>query len=161
MDLNVDVIVGVAMAVGLIGTFVPLLPGLPVIIAAAFVWVIADGPDPGHWIVFAIVGAVAGAGMAIGATMPARGASAAGASSWALALGAVGAVVGALVIPFVGALIGWPLGVFVAELLSTHHPSAAWASTRGTVVGVVRGTAVQFGAGLAAVSIWAIAAWRW
>ncbi len=73
-------------------------------------------------------------------------------------VGAVGAVVGALVIPVVGALIGWPLGVFVAECLRTRDPSAAWASTRGTVVGVVRGTAVQFGAGLVAVSIWAMAA---
>lgn len=161
MDFNVDVIVGVAMAVGLIGTVVPLLPGLPVIIAAAFVWVIADGTDPGQWIVFAIVATVAAVGMAIGATLPARGASAAGASPWALGLGAAGAVVGALVIPFVGALIGWPLGVFVAEWLRIRDTSAALASTRGTVVGIVRGTVVQFVAGLAAVSIWAIAAWRW
>ena len=161
MDFNVDVIVGVAMAVGLIGTVVPLLPGLPVIVAAAFVWVIADGSDLGQWVVFAMVAAVAVAGMAIGAALPARGASAAGASPWAIVLGAVGAVVGAFVIPLVGAIIGWPLGVFVAECLRTRDPSAAWASTRGTVVGIARGTAVQFGAGLAAVSIWAIAAWRW
>jgi hypothetical protein len=149
------------MALGLIGTVVPLLPGLPVIIVAAFVWVIADGTDPGEWAVFAIVALVATAGMAIGAALPARGASAAGASPWALALGAVGAVVGAIFIPLVGALIGWPLGVLVAEWLRTRELSSAWASTRATVVGALHGTAVQFGAGLVAVSVWAGAAWRW
>jgi uncharacterized protein YqgC (DUF456 family) len=160
-DINADVVVGVAMAVGLIGTVVPLLPGLPVIVAAAFVWVIVDGADLGQWIVFATVAVVAVAGMVIGATMPARGASAAGASPWVLVLGAVGAIVGALVIPLVGALIGWPAGVYAGEWLRTRDASSAWGSTRATVLGVVRGTAIQFGAGLVAVSVWAIAAWRW
>jgi uncharacterized protein len=159
--VDVDVLVGVAMAVGLVGTVVPILPGLPVIVVAAFVWVVADGADPGQWIVFAMVASIAVAGMVIGSLLPARRASAAGASRWALASGAVGVVVGAIVIPFVGALIGWPIGVFVAEWLRTRDATSAWASTRATIAGVVRGVAVQFGAGLAAVSIWAIAAWRW
>jgi uncharacterized protein YqgC (DUF456 family) len=160
-DVNVDVVVGVAMAIGLVGTVVPLLPGLPVITVAAFVWVIADGADAGQWIVFGVVAVLAVAGMVIGAALPARGASAAGASKWTLALGAVGAVVGALVIPVVGALIGWPVGVFVGEWLRTRELSSAWGSTWATVLGIVRGTAAQFGAGLAAVSIWAVAAWLW
>ena len=161
MRINIDVIVAIAMAVGLVGTVVPFLPGLPVIVVAAFVWVVADGADPGEWVVFGIVATIAVAGMIVGALLPARRASTAGASRWALVTGAVGAVIGAIVIPVVGAFIGWPVGVFLAEWLRTRRGGSAWASTRATIVGVLHGTAVQFGAGVAAVSVWAVAAWRW
>lgn len=145
------------MVVGLIGTLVPLLPGLPVIVAAAFVWVIADGAAPGQWTLFAVVSAIAVAGMIVGSLLPARRASTAGAPRWVLAAGAVGAVVGAIVIPFVGVLIGWPVGVFVAEWLRTSDASRAWASMRATAAGVLQGTTVQFGAGLVGIGIWAVA----
>jgi uncharacterized protein YqgC (DUF456 family) len=161
VDINVDVLIGVLMVLGLIGTVVPLLPGLALIVVAGFVWVVADGSDPGEWIVFGAVAAVAMTGMVIGLVLPARSAAAAGAPRGSLAVGAVGAVIGALVIPFVGALLGWPIGVYLAEWTRTRDASAAWVSTRATAVGLVRGAAVQFGAGLVAVSVWAIAALRW
>jgi uncharacterized protein YqgC (DUF456 family) len=161
VSVDVDVVVGLAMVVGLVGTLVPLLPGLPIIIAAAFAWVIADGADPGQWTVFAVVCVIAVAGMIIGSLLPARRASTAGAPRWVLGVGVVGAVVGALVIPFVGALIGWPVGVFVAEWLRTSDASRAWASMRATAVGVLQGATVQFGAGLVGVGIWAVAAVMW
>ena len=161
MRVDIDVIVAIAMAVGLVGTVVPFLPGLPVIVVAAFVWVLVKGADPGQWLVFGVVVMVAVAGMVVGALLPARRASGAGASRWALVSGAVGAVIGAIVIPLVGALIGWPVGVFLAEWLRTRRADRAWASTRATITGVLHGTAIQFGAGVAAVSIWGFAAWRW
>ena len=136
MGVNVDVVVGLAMVVGLVGTLVPLLPGLPIIIMAAFIWVVADGADLGQWTVFAGVSTIAVTGMVVGSLLPARRASASGASRWALAAGALGVVVGALVIPFVGALIGWPVGVFLAEWLRMRDGKHAWASMRATAAGV-------------------------
>jgi uncharacterized protein YqgC (DUF456 family) len=157
--INVDVVVGVAMAVGLVGTVVPLLPGLPLIVGAAFAWVIADGADSGQWLVFGAVTVVAVVGLIVGSILPARRASAAGASRVSLLAGAIGAVAGAIFIPVVGAFIGWPLGVLAAEWLRSRDVGVAVASTRATVAGLVHGAAIQFGAGVVAVAIWVIAVW--
>ena len=157
---DVEIIVGVAMAVGLVGTLVPLLPGLPLILVAAFVWVIADGADAAQWWVFGLVAVITVAGMVGGSILPARRASAAGAARVSLLAGAIGAVAGAIFIPIVGAFIGWPAGVFAAEWLRARDGSAAFASTRATVIGLVHGAAIQFGAGVAAVAIWLVAVLR-
>jgi uncharacterized protein YqgC (DUF456 family) len=159
--VSVDVLVGLAMLVGLVGTVIPFLPGLPVIVVAAFVWVVADGSDPGQWIVFAVVASIAVAAMVVGSLVPARRTSAAGAPTWVLAAGALGLVIGAIAIPVVGALVGWPLGIFGAEMVRTRDLAKASAMTRVTIAAVGLGVAIQFGAGVIAVAIWAVAAWRW
>lgn len=159
--IDLDVAIGLVMLVGLVGTVLPLLPGLPVILVAALVWVIAGGSDAGRWWVFAIVAALCVAGMVLGSILPARRAARAGASRWILIGGAIGLVVGAVVIPVVGALVGWPIGVFVASMAATHDTTEAWTLTRATIAGVGIGTAVQFTAGVLAVAVWAVAAWRW
>jgi len=159
--VTIDLLVGLLMLVGLVGVVIPFLPGLPLIVVAAFAWVVAGGSDTGQWVVFIIVAAIAVAAMVVGSALPARRASGAGTSGWVLAAGAVGLVVGAIVIPIVGALIGWPVGVFVAELLRTRHVPTAVATTRATLVGMGIGIAIQFGGGVLAVAIWAAAAWRW
>ena len=159
--MSVDVLVGLAMLVGLVGTVIPFLPGLPVIVVTAFVWVVADGSDPGQWIVFAVVASIAVAAMVVGSLVPARRTSAAGAPTWVLAAGALGLVIGAIAIPAVGALVGWPLGIFGAEMVRTRDLAKALTMTRVTIAAVGVGVAIQFGAGVIAVAIWAVAAWRW
>jgi uncharacterized protein YqgC (DUF456 family) len=159
--MNVDVLVGLAMLVGLVGTVVPFLPGLPVIVVAALFWVVGDGSDPGQWIVFAIVASIAVAAIVVGAMVPARRTSAAGAPKWVLLAGAVGLVIGAIAIPVVGALVGWPIGIFAAEVLRTRDVGRAWTMTRVTIAAVGLGVAIQFSAGVGAVGIWAVAVWRW
>ena len=159
--MNVDVAVGALMIVGLAGTVVPFLPGLPVIIIAALIWVVADGSDPGQWIVFAIVTAIAGAAIVAGSVVPARRASQAGAPAWVLVFGGVGLIVGAIAIPVVGALVGWPLGILLGEWMRTRDLTTAWATTRATIVGVGLSVAIQLGAGVVAVAIWAVAAVSW
>jgi uncharacterized protein YqgC (DUF456 family) len=159
--VTIDLLVGLVMLVGLVGIVIPFLPGLPLIVVAAFVWVLAGGTDTGQWVVFIIVAAISVAAMVVGSALPARRASGAGASGWVLAAGAVGLVVGAFVIPIVGALIGWPVGVFAAELLRTRHVPTALATTRATLVGMGTGIAIQLGGGVVAVGVWGVAAWRW
>jgi uncharacterized protein YqgC (DUF456 family) len=113
-------------------------------------------------LVCGIVAAIAVAGMIVGSLRPGspsvrRGGPRAGLSRRR----AVGAVIGAIVLPLVGALMSWPVGVFLAEWLRTRDAPRAWASTRATLTGVAQGGAVQFGAGVAAVAVWGVAAWRW
>jgi uncharacterized protein YqgC (DUF456 family) len=161
VSVNLDVVVGIAMLVGLAGIVVPFLPGLPVIVLAALVWAVGDGSDPGQWIVFAVIATIAIAAIVIGAVLPTRRATRAGAPRVAMFAGAIGLVIGAIAIPVLGALIGWPVGVFVGSWLVTRDAERAWATTRATIVGVGLGTVVQFGAGMLAVTTWAVAAVRW
>jgi uncharacterized protein YqgC (DUF456 family) len=158
VEINVDVAVGVLMVIGLVGTVLPFVPGLPLIVAAALVWLLAGRTDPGQWFVFAIVAAVAVGASIASSVIPARRASKAGASGWVLALGAVGLLIGAIVIPVVGALVGWPLGIFVGEWLRTGDGSIAWKTTRETIVGLGISTAIQLVAAVICVGVWGVAA---
>jgi uncharacterized protein YqgC (DUF456 family) len=159
--MNLDLLVGLAMLVGLVGVVIPLLPGLPIVMASAVLWAAVSGSGAGGWVVAAIVIVIAVAGMVAGTVLPARRAAGGGATWWVLAMGAAGLVVGAIVIPVVGALVGWPVGIFAAEWLRTRQLTSAWRTTRSTLAGQGLGIAVQLGAGVTAVAIWATAAWRW
>lgn len=159
--MNVDLVVGLGMLLGLIGILIPFLPGMPLIVVSVIVWAVADGPDQGRWLVVAVVTVIAVSAMVGSSLISARRAAGAGAPGWVLAAGVLGLIVGAIVIPVFGALVGWPVGIFVAELARTRGLRTAWRTTRETLTGLGLGIAIQFGAGVLAVAIWAAAAWRW
>ena len=52
-----EVLVALAILVGLVGVIVPILPGLVLVLAAILVWAIDEGPATG-WTVFAVAAAV-------------------------------------------------------------------------------------------------------
>ena len=113
------------------------------------------------WLVAVTVAAICVGAMVASSVLPARRAAGAGAPRWVLVSGIVGLIVGAIAIPVVGAIIGWPAGIFSAELARTRSLGTAWGTTSATLGGLGLGIAIQFGAGVAAVSLWAIAAWLW
>ncbi|HET6715014.1 MAG TPA: DUF456 domain-containing protein [Actinomycetota bacterium] len=153
---ELEVLVGIVMLVGLVGVVVPVFPGLLLVIGAGFVWATQRG-GPGAWGVFAILAAVGTAGIVASSVLPARRASSAGAPAWVVAAGAVGLVIGFFVVPVVGALIGFPAGVFVAELARHRHPGPAWRATWDALKNVGLGIAIQLGAGVVMIGIWAAA----
>jgi uncharacterized protein YqgC (DUF456 family) len=155
---ELDLLVGLVMLAGLVGVLVPLLPGLPLILVAAFVWVIADGADAGQWVVFGLVAVITVTAMVASSVIPARRATSAGAPWWVLGAGAAGVMIGFFVIPVVGALVGGPIGIFLGELVRLRDRRTAWATTRATLRGIGVGIAIQMVAGVAAVAIWALAA---
>jgi len=155
---ELDLLVGLAMLAGLVGVLVPLLPGLPLILVAAFVWVIADGADAGQWVVFGLVAVITVTAMVASSVIPARRATSAGAPWWVLGAGAAGVMIGFFVIPVVGALVGGPIGIYLGELVRLRDRRTAWATTRATLRGIGVGIAIQMVAGVAAVAIWALAA---
>jgi len=159
--VNVDLLIGLVMLVGLVGVLIPFLPGLPVIALSAVAWAVLDGSDTGQWLIVGVVTVICVAAMVVSSVVPARRASGAGASGWVLVAGVAGLVIGAIAIPVVGALVGWPVGILVAEVIRTRNLATAWRTTRAALAGLGVGVAIQFGAGVVAVGIWAAAAWRW
>jgi uncharacterized protein len=154
MDAGVVVLVGLAMAVGLIGTLLPLLPGLPIIWAAALVYGLVDGFGRGGAAAFGLITLLAAAGIVAGFVLPHRRVAAKGAPASTVAAGVALGIVGFFVIPVVGLIVGAVAGVLLAERARTRDWAAAWATTKDLMVGFGIGVAVEFAAGLAMILTW-------
>jgi uncharacterized protein YqgC (DUF456 family) len=154
-DTTVAVLVGIAMAVGLVGTVVPVLPGLLLIWGAALAYGVATGFGTAGIVAFVLITALAAAGVAAGVVLPRRAAGAAGAAQSSLWLGGVVAVVGFFVVPVVGVPLGGALGIFVGEQLRTRDSAVAWRATWATLKSFGLAALVQFGAGVVMVAAWA------
>lgn len=147
-------LVGVAMAVGLVGTVVPIVPGLALIWAGALGFGIAEGfAGPGA-LLFGAVTVVGLVGEVAGVVLPKRSAGRAGAGRWSLWLGAVAALAGFFLVPVVGLPLGGALGIYVGEHLRTHDPHTAWRATTATLKGFGLAALAQFSTGLAMVLLW-------
>lgn len=148
-----ELLVGLAMLVGLVGTVVPVLPGLPVIWVAGLVWAVQSSGS-GRWLVLAVLTVLLVVGTVAHYVLPARSLGAQGAPRSTLLLGAVCAVVGMFVIPIVGFPIGGVVGVYVAEARRTRSSREAWESTRRVLVAFGIGMLVEVAAGLLMVLTW-------
>lgn len=120
------------MAVGLIGAFVPALPGIGLIVAAIAIWTFASpAPTSLAALITAIVALVLSLGIGYLATY--LGAKKVGASKWGQIGSVIGLVVGFLGLlpalpvggPLLGILVGTMLGAFVGEFLYRKDLPAA------------------------------------
>ena len=151
-----EALLALLMLVGLVGVLVPVLPGLLLIAGAGVAWALAD-PQPARWAIAVAMVALAVAGTATAAILPARRAAAAGAPGSALVAGAVGMILGFFLVPVVGALVGFPAGIFLAERVRLRDGRAARATTIATLKGAALGIGIQLVAGVAMIAIWVAA----
>jgi len=147
-------LVALAMAVGLAGVLIPVLPGLLLVWAAGLVWTIRDGGGAVRWTVLGVLTA-----LFVGATvtkyvLPARLAAARGAPISTLLAGAAGAVVGFFVIPVLGAPIGGAAAIYLAEYVRLRRPRAALAATKAALVALGLGVLIELGTGVIMVLVW-------
>jgi uncharacterized protein YqgC (DUF456 family) len=155
-DAGVVVLVALAMAAGLVGTVVPILPGLLLVWGAGVAYGLAEGFGTGGVAAVVVMAVLALAGTAAGVVLPRRAAGGAGASRSSLWLGALLAVVGFFVVPVVGLPLGGAVGIFVGEQLRTGSSSGAWRATAATLAGFGLAALVQFGAGVLMVLTWVV-----
>ena len=149
-------LVALAIAIGLVGIVVPLLPGLLLVYAAILVWAVVEHTLT-SWITLAVVTVVVGATTAVKYLWPVRRMRAAEVPTSTLLAGAVLGVVGFFVIPVLGLAIGFVGGVYLAELARRRDQRRAWASTVHAVKGVALSVGVELAGGLAAAVIWLLA----
>jgi uncharacterized protein len=153
-DTTLVVIVALAMAVGVVGTVVPVLPGLMLVWAAALVYGLVGGFGAVGTAAFVVITALAAAGTLAGIVVPRRAATRGGAARQSMWLGSALGVVGFFVVPFVGVLVGGVLGVFLGEALRTRDSAAAWRSTLATLKGFGLAGLLQVAAALSMVVVW-------
>lgn len=156
MDALTAVLVGLVMLGGLIGTLVPIMPGLAVIWLAGVVHALLSGWDGAAWWLLAVLTLLAASGQAASILLPARGATARGATREGLVGGVVGALLGSVLLPVLGLPIGAVLGVLVAERLRTGDMATAWRVTKGVLVGIGIGAVLEFSAGVLMMASWVV-----
>jgi uncharacterized protein len=154
MDLAVIASIGLMMAVGLIGTLLPLLPGLPIIWAAALIYGLLEDFSGAGAVAFTLITVLAVAGIVAGFVLPHRRVAAKGAPASTVAAGVVLGIVGFFVIPVVGLVLGAVGGVLIAERARTGDWDTAWTTTKDLLVGFGIGVAVEFATGLAMILCW-------
>jgi uncharacterized protein YqgC (DUF456 family) len=152
----VTLLVALVMAIGLVGTVVPVVPGLGLVLAAGVVYGLVEGFGGVGIGAIVVMTALAGAGTAAGILIPRRKAGAAGASPASLWLGALVALIGFFVVPVVGLPLGGAVGIFIGEQVRTRDAPAAWRATAATLAGFGLAALAQFGAGLLMVITWVV-----
>lgn len=151
-----DFLAGLAIAVGLVGIVLPLLPGTVLIAGAVLLWAVAVGELTG-WAVAVVALLVLAVGTVVKYLLPGRHLKTQGIPNRTLALGGVLGVVGFFVIPVVGLPIGFVLGVYLSE---AHRVGldAAWPATWTTVKAVGASLLIELAAGIMAAIIWFVGA---
>jgi len=153
-DADLVPLLALVMAVGAVGTVVPLLPGLGLIWAAGLVYAIDQGFDGVGAVAFVLMTALAAGASVAGYVVPRRRAAGAGATGSTVWLGIAGAVIGFVVVPIVGLPLGGVLGIYIGEHLRTGDPQQAWQATRAAIAGFGIAALVQLAAGLAMIVVW-------
>ena len=128
------------MALGLLGVFIPVLPGVPL----AWLWMLVYAIGTGFekisvtaTVVFTVLMLLT---LAFDLIAPILGARKYQASKWGVMGASMGMIVGLLTLGFVGTIVGPLVGALVAELIAKGEPGRAMKAALGTFVGFLAGT---------------------
>jgi uncharacterized protein YqgC (DUF456 family) len=148
-----EVLVGVAIAVGIAGVVIPVLPGTLLVGAAIGVWAAFTGGVTA-WTVFAIAAfviALSAVGKYVAAERHLRGS---GVPRSTMVVGAACGVVGFFVIPIVGLVVGFVAGVYLAERHRLDNGSEAWRATVAALKASGLAMLIELAGGLVAAGVW-------
>jgi uncharacterized protein len=123
-----EVLVGLAIALGLVGVVVPVLPGSALVWAAILVWALVTGTALG-WLVLAVASVSVAAVQVVKYVIPDRRLRAGGVPRRSIVLGGLLGLVGFFVVPVVGLVVGFLAGVYLSERQRLREHHAAWRST--------------------------------
>lgn len=155
MNTVETLLVGLVIAVGLVGILVPLLPGSILVFGAIGVWAFMEGTTAA-WVVFGIATAILAAALLVKYLWPMKRMRNADVGTWSLVAGGVLGIVGFFVVPVVGLVLGFVLGVFLAELALRRNGRLAWASTVHAIKGVALSVGVELAGALLATVVWVV-----
>jgi uncharacterized protein YqgC (DUF456 family) len=145
-----------AIAVGLVGIVLPVLPGIVLVWGAIAVWVVVEH-NAVAWLALVAVTVLLAVTTAIKYMWPMRRMRRADVSTSSLLVGGVLGIVGFFVIPVLGLVIGFVLGIYLAELAHRHDQRQAWASTVEALKGVALATLIELAGALLATAVWVAA----
>lgn len=137
------------MLAGLAGVFLPVLPGVPLVLAGTFIYAWSTGFQVitvGNLIFFTVLTAIASAVDYIGGLLTAKKY---GASKYGLIGGVLGGVLGLVIFSIPGLIIGQLAGVILGELYFGKQMKESFTSGFAMFVGYILGSTIKvFFAGL-------------
>ena len=144
--------------VGVIGTFMPLLPGVPLVFAglALAAWV-GDFQQVSGWTVL-FLGVLTVLAMLIDFAASAFGTKIAGASRWAFLGAALGAVVGIFFGP-IGLFVGPFVGAVALEVWATQNIERSLKAGAGASVGILLGAIAKIALSFTMIGMFGLAWW--
>ncbi len=149
-------LVALAMAIGLAGIAVPVLPGILVLWFAALIYGFAVGFGSLGVLVMVIMTSGVALSIASSIIIPKKAADDSGADGSSQLIGLIGAVIGFFVIPVIGLFVGGLAGILLAEYLRLQDFNAAWRATKGVARGFGKSAVVDFALGIVMVTAWAL-----
>jgi uncharacterized protein YqgC (DUF456 family) len=151
-DLGI-VVVGLAIAVGIAGVVVPVLPGALLAWAAILVWALAVGSATA-WAVLAAATVLIGGAQVVKVLVPGRRLRDAGVPRRSILAGLVLAAIGFFVLPVVGFFLGFPLGVYLEERRRLGRHAHAWRATRQALGAIGLSILIELSATVLAAGAW-------
>jgi uncharacterized protein YqgC (DUF456 family) len=136
MDWQIIVAV-LLVVVGIAGTVLPMLPGVPLVFAGLLLTAWHGGFDQVSILTMIIIAAIAAMAWAVDFFAAVVTAKKFGASKYALWGAGIGAVVG-IAGGIVGLIIGPAIGAIIGELI-THKNASKEATSKATTVGIAAG----------------------
>jgi len=150
---GLEVLVALAIAVGLVGILVPMLPGSLLVAAGIVVWALGEASATA-WVVAVAGLALLATGTVVKYLVPGRRLQRAGVPTSTLLAGGALGVVGFFVVPVVGLPLGFLLGVYLAQWHRVGR-AAAWPATVHAVKAVGLGIVIELVFGILAAAVWA------
>ncbi len=154
------VLVALAIAVGLVGIIVPILPGALLVLGAIAVWAYVEHTTVA-WITLGVATALIVVSAVIKYTWPARRMREADVSRSSLVIGAVLGIIGFFVVPVIGLVLGFVLGVYLVELSNRRDQRIAWRATMHALKGVALSVGIELAGALLATVAWAFSVAFW
>ncbi|HEY3436857.1 MAG TPA: DUF456 family protein [Actinotalea sp.] len=155
MDV-VNVLVGLAILVGLVGLVLPALPGSLLIGVAVLIWAL-DTARPGGWVVFGLVVVLLVVGKVATYVVTGRRVSASGVPNRSLVVAGLAGIVGFFVVPVVGLIVFFPLALYGMEHHRLRDAARARASAWLAIKATALGSLVELGLALVASATWLVA----
>lgn len=151
------VLAGLLILVGIAGTVLPALPGLPLVFAGMLLAAWAGNFEQVGWLMLTVLGLLTLVSLGVDFLATAMGAKRVGASKLALIGAMVGTFAGLFFGP-VGLFAGPFVGALAGELIHSRQLGQATKVGVGTWVGILVGTVLKLGLAFAMVALF-VAAW--
>ena len=149
-----EALLGLLIAVGVVGVLVPVLPGTALVAVAVLVWAI-QGDTTGSWVFGLAALGLLVLGTIVKYAVPGRRLKQSGIPARTQVVGALVGIIGFFVIPVVGVLVGFVLGIYLAER-ARLGASAAWPSTKQAMRAVGLSLLIELAAAVLAALTWLV-----
>jgi len=152
-DIIATVVAGLVLAVAVVGTVYPILPGSPLAIGTLLAWGWVLG-STASWAAAAAGALLAAAGWSASAVLAGRTLKREQVPGRSIAVAMLAGVVGLFLLPFFGLFIGFAAGLLASEYARRRDLRSALDSSLASLKAMGLGILVEFAMVCLAASVW-------